>query len=259
MYNLFQVSIITINFNNREGLQRTFASISKYQKPFIEYIVIDACSTDGSQDLIEKNKNLIDQVLIEEDKGIYDGMNKGISLANGLYTIFINSGDELESYEIFELLKKEPADVVYGNTKIQYDNGFERIAKCLEMSELWKSLPFVHQSVFVKTSVLKENLFNVTYKYCSDFELFCRLNSKGFVFKKTDFEISKIEAGGVSDLERDSATSEVFEISKEYNNLTVDQEAHFEREISRSRKVRRLKKILPKSIIKLALKIKYRK
>ena len=257
---MIQLSIITINFNNRDGLAKTFESISKLKKEGMEYIVIDALSNDGSQDLIQNYSEIIDQQLIEKDKGIYDGMNKGIQMAKGDYIIFMNSGDLLQADNLIPLLKaQQDFDIVYGDTLIHYTNGFERVAKASEVSELWKSLPFVHQSVLVKRELLQSNLFDLNYKYCSDYELFCRLESKSASFKKVDQVIAQIEAGGVSDEKRDEATAEVFNISTSYRILTAQQQQWFESEIRKGKRIQQIKRIIPKSWIKLALKLKYRK
>ncbi len=241
-------------------MERTFNSIRKQLNSEIEYIVVDADSSDGSQELIESNSEIIDQKIIGKDKGIYDGMNKGLSIAQGEYCIFINSGDELLCPNLCELLvQNEAFDCIYGDTEIHYQNGFERIAKAEDQENLWKSLPFVHQSVAVKTNVLKSNPFDLNYRFCSDYELFCRLESKGHSFLRIENIIARIEAGGVSDEKRDEATKEVFEISNKYRNLTTEQKSYFENEIKRGRRIQKVKKWIPSSLLKFALKMKYRK
>ncbi|MEZ4938233.1 MAG: glycosyltransferase family 2 protein [Crocinitomicaceae bacterium] len=256
---MFQLSIITINFNNREGLTRTFESVFNRKVEGIEYLVIDADSTDGSKELIAKNKDKIDHSISEKDKGIYDGMNKGIAFAKGKYVIFINSGDLLIHENILKLIEENDQDIIYGNTKIQYPNGFEREALASPKEELWKSLPFVHQSVIVKGELLKNNHFDLNYKYCSDYELFCRLESKNTSWIQLNETIAQIEAGGLSDEKRDQATTEVFEISSKYRELTEDQKNWFRKEISKGKRVQRIKKFVPNSLLKFALRIKYRK
>ena len=88
-----RVSVITVNLNNREGLQKTIHSVIGQTYPNIEYIVIDGASTDGSVKIIDDNVSNIHLWRSEADSGIYDAMNKGIELATGDYLIFLNSGD----------------------------------------------------------------------------------------------------------------------------------------------------------------------
>ena len=93
--NIMKLSIITINYNNAEGLRKTLASVASQTYRNIEHIIIDGGSTDGSVDVIKEYENTIkrsvtiDQSTIqikwisEPDKGIYNAMNKGIEIALG--------------------------------------------------------------------------------------------------------------------------------------------------------------------------------
>ena len=88
-----KLSIITINYNNFEGLNRTLKSVINQNLKNFEYIVIDGGSTDGSKELIEKYADKISYWVSEPDRGIYHAMNKGIVKASGEYLLFMNSGD----------------------------------------------------------------------------------------------------------------------------------------------------------------------
>ena len=88
-----KLSIITINYNNRDGLQRTIDSVICQTWRDFEWIVIDGGSNDGSKELIEKYKDHFAYWCSEPDKGVYNAMNKGIDMARGEYLIFMNSGD----------------------------------------------------------------------------------------------------------------------------------------------------------------------
>ena len=91
-----KTSIVTISFNQAEFIERTICSVLSQKKDIdLEYIVIDAGSTDGSREIIEKYKDEIDQIIFESDKGPSDGLNKGFSLAHGEIYGFLNSDDIL--------------------------------------------------------------------------------------------------------------------------------------------------------------------
>ena len=118
------ISIITVNFNNNEGLKKTLRSIEVQSYTSYEHIIIDADSNDGSQETIkkysEKNTHLTYWVS-EKDKGIYDGMNKGIRQAKGEYLYFLNSGDCLQG----NILKDIPFDgtkYIYGDMVLVNDH-----------------------------------------------------------------------------------------------------------------------------------------
>ena len=88
-----KLSVITINYNNAEGLAKTMDSVFRQRFSDFEYIVIDGGSTDGSKDLIVNNQDKIAYWCSEKDSGIYNAMNKGIREASGEYLLFLNSGD----------------------------------------------------------------------------------------------------------------------------------------------------------------------
>ena len=76
-------SIITINYNNVEGLRNTIKSVVNQTYTDYEFIIIDGGSTDGSVEVIKEYANIITYWVSEPDKGIYNAMNKGIEVANG--------------------------------------------------------------------------------------------------------------------------------------------------------------------------------
>ena len=103
------VSLITVVKNNKEYIQETFDSIRSQSSKNFEYIVIDGNSTDGTQEVIEKNKDIINFYLSEEDKNLWDGFNKGMALAKGEFIGFINSDDKIlpDAMKIFESYTKK--------------------------------------------------------------------------------------------------------------------------------------------------------
>lgn len=256
---MFQLSIITINFNNREGLSKTIDAVLSQKTKEVEFIVIDALSEDGSQELLKAKEKEFDQLVIEKDAGIYDGMNKGIRLAKGAYIVFVNSGDQICNLKSMLKVLEGGADCYYGNTEIAYSNGFERLDKSGEIKDLWKGLPFVHQSLIVRRELLEKNPFDLSYKYCSDYELVCRLYVQKAAFKKIDFTFSKVEAGGLSDERRVEATKEVAIVSDYFFQLTADQKAYFEERNRKGARAQKIKKILPPFLVRLGLRLKYRK
>ena len=96
-----KLSIITINYNNAEGLRKTLASVASQTYPNIEHIIVDGASTDGSVDIIREYENQLHIThstihllwSSEKDNGIYNAMNCGIRKATGDYVWILNSGD----------------------------------------------------------------------------------------------------------------------------------------------------------------------
>lgn len=105
-----KLSIITVNFNNLHGLQKTMNSILSQTSHDYEWIVIDGGSTDGSKELIEKNDKHITYWVSEPDNGIFNAMNKGIEKACGDYLLFLNSGDCLAENDIIGYINNDTHD-----------------------------------------------------------------------------------------------------------------------------------------------------
>jgi glycosyltransferase involved in cell wall biosynthesis len=89
------LSIVTVCFRAAATIGRTFESIRAERLPGIEYLVIDGGSDDGTLDLIHRNADLIDRMVCEPDRGIFDAMNKGARLARGRFLWFLNADDYL--------------------------------------------------------------------------------------------------------------------------------------------------------------------
>ena len=105
-----KLCIVTINYNNAEGLRKTLASVAAQTYRDIEHIIVDAASTDGSVEIIKEYEEKIHLThstihivwTSEKDKGIYDAMNKGIRKATGDYVWILNSGDCAASSDVVE-------------------------------------------------------------------------------------------------------------------------------------------------------------
>src|SRR5688572_1097864 len=108
------ISIITVNYNNGNGLKDTIESVLKQDHP-LEYIIIDGGSSDDSVSHIEKYAAKIDYHISEKDNGIYNAMNKGIAKASGEYLLFLNSGDKFCSADSLSSLIQygKNADIIY--------------------------------------------------------------------------------------------------------------------------------------------------
>lgn len=87
------ITVITVVYNDAEGLEATIRSIAQQSYGRIEYIVIDGASGDGTLEVIKQHEASIDYWVSEPDKGIYDAMNKGLTLASGDLIGILNAGD----------------------------------------------------------------------------------------------------------------------------------------------------------------------
>ncbi|WP_455585457.1 glycosyltransferase family 2 protein [Bacteroides sp.] len=189
-----RVSVITVVFNGINSIEDTILSVLSQKYDNVEYIIIDGKSTDGTVDIVEKYKGNIDVIVSEKDLGIYDAMNKGAKIATGEWIIFMNCGDRFcEENIIYKVFMDDNTnvDVIYGDYigDINASKGYVIKAKNLEYLKT-TGMPFCHQSVFVKSVVLKKNPFDLSYKYLGDFDLFNKLYRNGAVFKYVQYPIA---------------------------------------------------------------------
>lgn len=154
-----KVSIITINYNNADGLRRTIDSIAPHVSSEVEYIVIDGGSTDGSVRVIEQYTKNISHWVSEQDKGVFHAMNKGLAKAKGEYVLFINSGDLIKKgvnfTNVLSYLTRE--DMIYFDIELvainsSYINTYPDKLDFKFFAE--QSLP--HQASFIKREILLE-------------------------------------------------------------------------------------------------------
>lgn len=165
-----KLSIITINLNNRDGLQKTIDSVVTQTFKDFEWIVIDGGSTDGSKELIEQYADHFAYWVSEPDKGIYNAMNKGIKVAKGEYLQFLNSGDWLwENDTLNKVFSSTPnEDILYGNWE-QKDGILFSAPHKLDAIYFFQST-LSHQAVFIKKSLFLYELYDETLKVASDWK-----------------------------------------------------------------------------------------
>lgn len=199
MSNKWRISIITVVFNGIESLETTILSVINQMYDNIEYIIIDGGSIDGTQDVIKKYEKKISYWVSERDKGIYDAMNKGIAVATGDYIIFMNAGDRFHSFNIIKniFIENINDDIIYGNTLLDTD-GEIRLSIAKGFEKIKYGMPFCHQSVFVKLSLMKKHNFSLEYKLASDYNFFMSLYKNKVSFKKIDEIISIYDNCGAS-------------------------------------------------------------
>lgn len=220
-YKNIKVSIVTVCYNSEVTIEQTIRSVLSQSYKNIEYIIIDGASTDQTLDIIKEYKNDLAYLVSEPDKGIYDAMNKGIKKATGDIIGFINSDDwysENAVLSIVEAFLSSKADVVYGNTMI-VENGTHKMVLCADLDNICYRMVFGHQAAFVKTHILRENLFDCAYKIVADHAFFLSLyfQKKSFFYKNA--LIAYFRIGGASSCAWKTYMDDkkaVFRISKKY-------------------------------------------
>ena len=177
------VSVITIVFNNRDRIESSITSVLKQTCKNIEYLIIDGGSTDGTVDIIKKYQDKISYWVSEPDKGIYDGMNKGIAAAKGDIIGFLNSDDVYADDEVIgtviETIAKETVDSCYGDlTYVGKDGHVVRKWKSGDFSRnrFKKGWMPPHPTFFVKREMYQQyGGFNTNFLIAADYELMLRM------------------------------------------------------------------------------------
>lgn len=190
------LTLVTVVYNGERFIEDTICSIIKQSYPNIEYIIIDGASSDKTLDVLEKYDNSIDYWVSEKDTGIYDAMNKSLSVSSGSFIMFINCGDRLlrnpmdfilrlELYETYDLFL---FDVLLPESKIFHS------------SISWKLMiknTIHHQGIVFRRDIGLR--FNTCYKVFSDFDLNQRLYKSGkIMFYKFNVTISFHDNEGIS-------------------------------------------------------------
>ncbi|WP_338646042.1 glycosyltransferase family 2 protein [Flavobacterium sp. KS-LB2] len=183
-----KLTIITINYNNLEGLKRTVESVMNQTIREFEYVVIDGGSIDGSAEYLETQSKNFDYWVSEPDKGIYNAMNKGVAKATGEYLLFLNSGDRLVADDavLYKLIPKLVSKVVYYmpiykeySSEIILENYPNKIDNNFIFN---RSL--CHQAIIYSFKCFVDFNFDEKLKFIADWEFNYKVIKKGIKFEK---------------------------------------------------------------------------
>lgn len=217
---MVKFSIITINYNNRDGLLFTLQSVFSQLYHNIQMIVIDGASSDGSVDIIRRYEENIDYWVSEPDRGVYDAMNKAIDIADGGYCIFMNSGDRFHSDDVLVITSRGcHADVVVGKTNVFEIVDGEMLSRCLfDVPDKMSARHLIqygvnHQSCFIKTELLKNNKYDDTLRFVSDWKFFLQeLVLKNRSYQRLPIIVADYDFSGISS---QNANKDKLELEKE--------------------------------------------
>jgi glycosyltransferase involved in cell wall biosynthesis len=216
------VSIVTVVYNGENTLERTIISVINQTYKNIEYIIIDGGSIDNTLSIVNKYKHHISTIISEKDKGIYDAMNKGISLANGSLVGIINSDDwyEIDAVEkiVSSFLSNTNFDVYYGVLRFLALDGNTSAIQGISHENLKNSM-ISHPTCFVQLNTYrKHGIFNTNYRIAADYEFILRIYLKGCNFYFIEEILANFSHGGVSTVNNYDLKSEILSI-KLYHSL----------------------------------------
>ena len=194
-------SIITVNYNNRDGLKRTIESVIFKTFKDYEFIIIDGGSTDGSVEVIQYYAEYITYWVSEPDKGIYNAMNKGIQAAHGDYLSFMNSGDLF--YQADVLQQSVPylgTDIVQGMNYNEAQHKIEfRPDYAASMRFLYEA-SLSHQACFIRRTLFNDCPYREDYRLVSDWIFFVeQLIFRNCTFRNIPVIVVRFDGTGASE------------------------------------------------------------
>lgn len=201
-----KVSIITVCYNAEKTIRDTIESVVSQSYNDIEYIVIDGGSSDGTMDIVNEYKGTIGVVVSEKDNGLYDAMNKGMSLATGELIGVLNSDDvfyNTSTIEEIAVLAQE-ADGVYADIGFYNEELSKKTrhysSKGFHKAKFSRGFMPAHPSCYLKRDIIsKVGNYSLEYKIAADFDYLVRVFSLPSVsLNYLEKEVVKMREGGVS-------------------------------------------------------------
>lgn len=223
------LTIITVNLNKCDGLQRTINSVVDQTFTNYEWIVIDGGSTDGSRELIEKYADIFAYWCSEPDKGIYNAMNKGIAHAKGEWLQFLNSGDCLfENTTLDKVFNKNyKSDILYGDAIDLSSSEKKWLMPHFITISFLKEYALCHQSMFFRKEIFYNHKYEENYKICSDWALYYKLAIENYTMQYVPYCIAVFEGNGISNLNYEYATRERQLVIEKYTPVHLKKDLEY--------------------------------
>lgn len=193
------ISVITVCYNAEKTIEQTIKSVIEQSYSRIQYIIIDGKSKDNTVSLIRQYNNYIDVFISEQDKGIYDAMNKGLKYTEGDYAIFMNAGDLFNSKTTVQEIMQYITDkqtIYFGNSiRSFYDCKELKIERTNRFRITRKNI--CHQAIIYPSEYIKKIGYDLQYPILADWVLNIRLY-KQLKFKHIDIPICIFDETGIS-------------------------------------------------------------
>ena len=196
------VSIVTVCLNSEKYVEQAIKTVLNQSYEKIEYLIIDGGSKDKTLEIVRKYEGRL-RYLSEPDEGIYDAMNKGISLSRGEIVGILGSDDwyQENAVELIvkEYLKDKKIGVFLGDIILVTKNGdFRRVNGTPKLIGSYKWSRINHPTCFIKKEVYQKYRYDAKFKVCSDYDLLLKLYFAGIKFHYLNEPLVYWRTGGIS-------------------------------------------------------------
>ena len=208
-----KISLITVTFNSAETLPDTIESVLRQDYDDYEYLVIDGGSKDATVDIIKQYEPRFGgkmRWISESDKGMYDGINKGIRMATGDVVGIINSDDFYHRNDIFRIINSSFEEnpgikAIYGDVRFVTPGNLDKTVRYYSSAKFkpskfrWGWMP-AHPTFFTyRSNFDKFGLYKTDYRIAADYELLIRfLYTNHLPAKYIPVDFMKMRTGGRS-------------------------------------------------------------
>jgi acetyltransferase-like isoleucine patch superfamily enzyme/GT2 family glycosyltransferase len=208
------VSVITVVRNGAKYIRQAIESVLAQDYPWIEYIIIDGASVDGTQCIIEEYRDHLVYYVSEPDLGISDAWNKGVRAAQGEYIAFLNADDYyLPSFIRRSIcaVSESHNEIIYGSTLVVDETERSRqtvVNRLFDVSRVVFGFGFRHPSCLTHRKIFETvGIFDVNVRIACDSDFLLRCINAGVSFKNST-GVVVMRRGGVSDRQWRRATLE---------------------------------------------------
>lgn len=223
-----KISIVTVVYNDKQGLLKTYESLSSQVFTNYEWVVVDGGSTDGAIEFLHSINNMSLVWESEPDKGIYDAMNKGIAMSSGEYLVFMNAGDEFyNKYTLDSVISSisksdSPVDIVFGGAEYCFKNNISLYRPPKEIGKyIWHGLPANHQATYYKKTSIIEPAYDLKYLMCGDYYIVSSMYKSGVHALYINKPIVRFDMGGVSSRRPFLLIKEAYQVQRDVLKISI--------------------------------------
>lgn len=223
------ISVVTVCYNSASTIQDTFDSIRSQTYRNIQYIVIDGSSSDGTQEIIESNQDIVDVFISEPDNGIYDAMNKGINLCDGESILLLNSDDWLEDIAIEKLVESQlitNASIVCALANYVEVSGSKILRSMPFNLGTYFRMPLRHETMLVKSYLYDYiGLYDTSLDIIADRDWVHKFFLSGLSIYEIPIPLLNFRVTGISNTRLDKLSAEKCNLLRKYFPFITEAES----------------------------------